>query len=171
MGIGREGIEMKSKTVCFTGHRLIPKEQYEVVVRRLTKVIVRLIQKGYRFFGTGGALGFDAIAAEIVLMLKKQYPFIYLILVIPCLNQEKYWKSDDQEIYKSIRAHADKIVYTSQEYTRGCMHKRNRHLVDHSGICVCYMTNSVGGTAYTVNYARTRGLTIINIAQFHETDG
>ena len=48
--------------------------------------------------------------------------------------------------------------------TQGCMYKRNRHLVDHSGICVCYLTKDSGGTAYTVRYARTHGLEIINLA-------
>ena len=44
------------------------------------------------------------------------------------------------------------------------MHRRNRHLVDHSGTCICYLTRSTGGTAYTVDYARKKGLRIINVA-------
>ena len=44
------------------------------------------------------------------------------------------------------------------------MQKRNRHLVDNSSACICYLTKSAGGTAYTVNYARRMGLRIINIA-------
>ena len=52
----------------------------------------------------------------------------------------------------------------SEAYTQGCMHRRNRHLVDHSSVCICYLTGSSGGTAYTVNYARKQGLEIINIA-------
>ena len=56
------------------------------------------------------------------------------------------------------------MVYTSQEYTKGCMHKRNRHLVDHSSVCVCYLTKKDGGTAYTVDYAERQGLEVINLA-------
>ena len=48
--------------------------------------------------------------------------------------------------------------------TQGCMYKRNRHLVDHSGVCVCYLTKDSGGTTYTVRYARAHGLEIINLA-------
>ncbi len=62
------------------------------------------------------------------------------------------------------KAQADKVVYTSQEYTRGCMFKRNRYLVDNSGVCVCYLARDAGGTAYTVNYAKRQGLEIINLA-------
>ena len=69
------------------------------------------------------------------------------------------------EIYEDIKSKADKVVYTSQEYTRGCMHKRNRHLVDNSSACIAYLTESKGGTAYTVDYAKKNGLTVFNIAE------
>lgn len=46
---------------------------------------------------------------------------------------------------------------------RGCMHERNRRLVDNSAVCVCYLTQPAGGTHYTVEYARRQGLSIINL--------
>lgn len=45
------------------------------------------------------------------------------------------------------------------------MHRRNRHLVDNSGVCVCYLTRNSGGTAYTVNYAKKQGVNVFNIAE------
>ena len=57
------------------------------------------------------------------------------------------------------------MVYTAQQYARGCMHKRNRHLVDNSSVCVCYLNRESGGTAYTVDYAEKQGLEIINLAR------
>jgi hypothetical protein len=45
------------------------------------------------------------------------------------------------------------------------MHKRNRHLVDNSSACIAYLTESKGGTAYTVDYAEKHGLTVFNIAE------
>jgi hypothetical protein len=45
------------------------------------------------------------------------------------------------------------------------MQKRNRHLVDNSSVCICYLTKPTGGTAYTVNYARRSGLQVINMAE------
>lgn len=114
------------------------------------------------------ALGFDTMAAQAVLRLKRQYPSICLILVLPCLPQAKHWSEHDQAVYNHIKARADKVVYTAQEYSRGCMHKRNRHLVDNSSICICYLTETTGGTAYTVNYAKMQGLAVINIAQSEE---
>lgn len=47
----------------------------------------------------------------------------------------------------------------------GYMHKRNRYLVDNSSVCVCYLTEDTGGTAYTVNYAIKSGLKVINTAK------
>lgn len=44
------------------------------------------------------------------------------------------------------------------------MHRRNRHLVDNSSACITYLTETKGGTAYTVDYATKRGLTVFNIA-------
>ena len=74
------------------------------------------------------------------------------------------WRSEDIAVYEDIKCRSDKVVYVSREYTQDCMHRRNRHLVDHSGTCICYLTRTYGGTAYTVDYARRKGLRIINVA-------
>ena len=51
-----------------------------------------------------------------------------------------------------------------QEYTNGCMFKRNRHPVDCSSVCISYLTKDTGGTAYTVKYATQNKVHVINIA-------
>lgn len=122
------------------------------------------IKNGYRFFGSGGALGFDMLAAQVVLELKEEYPEIRLILVLPCLSQAKYWKIEDMRKYEQIKKDADKIVYVSKEYNRDCMFKRNRHLIDNSSLCICYLKKETGGTAYTVEYAKKKGVSVINLA-------
>ena len=156
---------MKEKTCCFTGHRDIPSGANQRIFTKTEEVVESLIKKGYLYFGAGGALGFDTIAAFAVLKLKEPYPDVRLILVLPCLAQTRGWSREDVEIYEDIKSKADKVVYTSQEYTRGCMHKRNRHLVDNSSACIAYLTESKGGTAYTVDYAEKHGLTVFNIAE------
>ena len=70
--------------------------------------------------------------------------------------------------YADVLSKADRIVYTSASYTKGCMHKRNRHLVDYSGYCVAYLTEKSGGTAYTVDYARENGLRIVNLGDLFD---
>lgn len=156
---------MREKTVCFTGHRTIPLLKKRKIEKRLKEVLESLIQEGYCFFGAGGALGFDTIAAQTVLDLKKKYSEIKLILVLPCKNQRRGWTDKDVSIYEKIMAQADKVVYTQEHYDRGCMFKRNRHLVDNSSVCVAYLTEDKGGTAYTVNYAQQKGVKVINVAE------
>lgn len=155
---------MKEFTCCFTGHRTLPKGKLSDISACLEQIIIKYINKGYRYFGTGGALGFDTLAAETILKLKNKYPYIKLILVLPCLSQTKGWNKFDVDRYNYIKTQADKIVYTSKEYTSDCMFKRNRHLVNHSSLCICYLSNNAGGTAYTVAYAKKNKLKIENIA-------
>ena len=116
---------------CFTGHRNIPQRKSRQIQERLRNEIVTAIQDGYTFFYAGGAIGFDTMAAQAVL--------------------------EDIDEYERIRVLADEIIYTSEENKKGCMHKRNRYLVDHSSLCICYMTRKSGGTAYTVEYATSNG--------------
>lgn len=156
---------MRNHTACFTGHRKIPIIQIHAIKKNLKKVIVSLIEQGYYFFGAGGALGFDTIAAQTILDLKQNYPRIKLILVLPCPSQADHWREKDKTIYEEIKAKADKVVYIAPKYTRDCMFARNRYLVDNSSVCICYLTERSGGTAYTVEYALKKGLKTINLAK------
>ena len=159
-------MDMRAKTCCFTGHRSLSGEEKLKVAVRLREIIAEQIKTGVVFYGAGGARGFDSLAAQIVPEMKKEYPQLRLILVLPCEDQTREWRSEDIAVYEDIMRRSDKVVYVSREYTPDCMHKRNRHLVDHSGTCICYLTRSTGGTAYTVDYARKRGLRIINMAEY-----
>ena len=158
-------IIIKGATVCFTGHRVIPEKDYPEIQKRLEDEIIALIHQGARYFGAGGALGFDTMAALCVLKLRTEFPHIRLILVLPCREQAERWSERNKKIYGQILKQADKVVYTAERYYRGCMLKRNRYLVDNSAICVCYLTEDSGGTAYTAEYARQKGLQIINLAR------
>lgn len=93
------------------------------IKKRLEKEVENSIKNGYLFFGAGGALGFDTLAAQTVLKLRERYPDIKLILVLPCKTQARGWKQADIDEYERIKAAADKVVYTSEDYYRGCMHK------------------------------------------------
>lgn len=155
----------REKTCCFTGHRNIPINEYENIQNVLEKTIISLIKKNVCYFGCGGALGFDTMAALTILKLKTIYPHIKLILVLPCKSQTYKWQQKDIETYNIIKSKCDKYVYTSKYYYKGCMFKRNKHLVDNSKYCVCYKIKNTGGTAFTVNYAMQRGLNLINIAE------
>ena len=152
-------------TCCFTGHRNLPENTLSDILIQIRTVLIGLIERGVRYFGAGGALGFDSLAALVVLELREVYPHIKLILVLPCADQTNGRQPSDIAVYEQIKSAADKVVCLSNHYYRGCMHKRNRHLVDFSGHCVCYQTKSEGGTAYTTGYAKEQSLTIYNVVE------
>lgn len=152
---------------CFTGHRVVPDRLKASLRNRLREEIVRLSGEGVDVFLAGGALGFDTIAAQEVLRLRSEkLPGLRLVLVLPCRGQEAKWSQWDASVYRDMVRHADEVIYTGEEYTRGCMFVRNRYLVDHSACCICYLTNRErGGTAYTVKLAESRGLPVINLGE------
>lgn len=152
-------------TCCFTGHRHILKSDYPSIKTATTREIIRLINNGVKFFGVGGAIGFDTMVASIIIKLRELYPHIKLILVLPCKNQDQYWCEKSKETYNTIKTAADKIVYISETYTKNCMANRNKHLVNNSKYCICYLKQNYGGTAFTVNYAKRKGLYIYNVAK------
>lgn len=146
---------------CFTGHRDIPPEILPTLAAKLEAVILELIADDIRYFYAGGALGFDTLAAETVLRLRDQFPQIRLILALPCREQTRGWSTASIKRYEHILHRANEVIYTSEHYTRGCMQRRNRFMVDHSAVCVAYCTRSTGGSAYTLQYARKSGLRIL----------
>lgn len=156
---------MRQKTCCFTGHRTIPPEKYMYIKSRLDEEIDRLIQNGITDFCSGGALGFDTIAAMAVLQRKAQNPNVRLIMVLPCSEQANSWSQTNRQNYEEILRRADEVEYVSEHYTNYCMQLRNRTLVDKSSVCIAYFEKKTGGTAYTVKYAQKSQLKVINIIE------
>lgn len=69
------------------------------------------------------------LAALTIIGLRNIFPDIKLIMVLPGENQDKYWLPKDKILYKAVKASANKIVFTSEDYYAGCMHVRNRYLL------------------------------------------
>lgn len=156
------------KSCCFTGHRNI--KYSEALISLLKKEICLKIEEGVTDFYAGGALGWDTLCAETVIMLRdSKYPEIRLNLVLPC--PEKYqtekWYDKDKEKYILILNKADNIEILSDIYYRDCMKKRNKRLVELADCCICYYNNrkSMSGTGQTVRMAQNKGINIINIYQ------
>lgn len=154
----------RSKVACFSGHRKLPEDCTELQAN-LKKAIVELIHSGVVFFGNGGAVGFDALAATTVLNLKEDYPHIRLIMVLPCPPEEQSlkWNERQKKLYYELLDQADKVRVLSPRYTNSCMLDRNRHMVDNSAYLICYLREQHGGTFYTVNYAERQGLNILRL--------
>ncbi len=161
---------MFDQCCAFTGHR--PKKfpwgydeadaRCVTLKQTLAKQIAKLVDAGYTDFLSGMAEGTDTWAALAVLALKKEHPALKLHCVLPCEGQSDQWSASARELYSSILEQADNIVYVSREYSKDCMLKRNRYLVDHvSCLLAVYNGEQRGGTAMTVRYARKREREII----------
>ena len=150
-----------NKGCCFTGHRNIDISDSDKINSELKKEIEKIIDEGICDFYNGGAYGFDLMSAKIISELKNKYNNIKLHLIIPYAKQSKSWSEKDKEVYERVKSEADSIEILSEHYFRGCMQIRNRMLVDKSDVCICYIRKKTGGTAYTLNYAKEKGLKII----------
>ena len=158
------GLFTMIKTACaFTGHR--PKSfpwGYDenapscVLLKEvLASQISALAEQGVTDFLSGMAQGVDLWCAQIVLDLRKTNPALKLHAILPCEGQERKWTASAQEHYRSILAQANEVIYVGQEYSRNCMLKRNRYLVDHSSILLAvYNGTYQSGTGMTVRYAQ-----------------
>ncbi len=157
--------EEKINRCCFSGHRNLPYGSKEKIASILGEVICDLRGKGYTQFISGGALGFDLLAAEVVLQKKSDIPNLKLIMALPCRGQNLKWSPVDKRRYEKVLRNADEVVYVTEKYCTGCMQLRNKFMVENSSICIAYKTRKSGGTAHTVNYAREKGLGVINISE------
>ena len=150
--------------VSFTGYR--PEKlpffseddpMCEDLKNRLSKQIEKLIKDGADEFFSGMARGVDIWAAEAVLELKRTYPNIKLTAVIPCPEQADSWSREDRDRYDRILEACDKKLVISPHYSKGCMQKRNKALVDVCDILVAVFDGQSGGTKQTVSYAESKG--------------
>lgn len=151
-------------SVCFTGHRVIPAEELPALTERLDALLEALYQRGFRDFWCGGALGFDTLAAQRVLLLRNRHEGIRLCLAIPCSTQSARWNADDCLVYEQLLYAADETKVLARQYYEGCMLARNRYMVDSSALCLCYLHHQKGGTMYTALYATRQGIPLLNLA-------
>ena len=159
------------KKCCFSGYRPskfpFPLKQnnpdYAVFYRNLTTTITALIEDDCGVFYTGMATGFDIIASEAVLELKKEYPLIKLIAVIPFEEQEKAYSNDWKARYDNVLSSCEEVIVLSKDYHAGCYQNRNKYMVDNSDYVVTWYDGKQGGTRNTLNYAQKKKRYIVNI--------
>ncbi len=159
---------LKNTTLCFTGHRIqkLPwgeNEEDERCVgmkKKLKAKIIEAIKKGYIYFISGMALGFDIISAEMILELKKEYPHIKLIGAIPCKDQYKVWKSYQIKRYKNVLSKCDSVRCLYDTYNDKCMLERNDYMLNNSSLVIALYDGKGGGTGYTIKKAKEKSLKV-----------
>lgn len=155
----------KAKSAAFTGHRFIRENNARQTNKLLKAEIIALYNKGYRSFFCGMAMGFDLLAAEMVLELKKtQCAEIQLIAAIPFRNQTDRYSDADKARYNAAIKKASKVYVLQEEYSYGCLLKRNDFMLRHVSYLIAYLDRvEKGGTFYTCRRAIDRGIIAKNL--------
>lgn len=154
---------------CFTGHRPngLPapdSAQLHALTALLERTVHEACRSGVRLFLCGGAQGFDQMAAEAVLREKANRADIRLSLALPAPTQADRWPHADRTRYEAVKRRADEVWYASDLCNAAAFLARNRRLVDRADCCIAYLAKPSGGTLYTVQYAQTRGIPVLNLA-------
>ncbi len=145
----------KEKFAFFIGNR----DCYQVKKAEIEKAIIQAIENGVEVFLNGGQGYFDTTCAEIVHRLKKRYPYIKSILVIPYRDFKVFSDTLFDEIIYPFESH----TFSYYTYKSGSP-KRNRWAVDRSGVAICYVYRA-GGAKKTLEYAKRKNLTIIDLTK------
>lgn len=165
-------MESENLSCCFTGYRPqkfpFPLEQgnaeYTAFENQLCDTIFKLIKNGCKSFYCGMAMGFDLIAAEIVLEARRAVrEEVSLISVIPFLEQAKYFDRTWRMRYERVLTEADERILISDRYFKGCYLKRNHFMIDNSDCVLTWFDGVAGGTKSTLNYAERKNRSIINL--------
>jgi len=130
---------------------------------RLREALEYLIGQGYTDFMSGGALGFDQMAARIVLSLREKYPWIRLIMVIPFDGQADKWSREQRRRWLEIIEASDKVIRISHSYDKGVFFQRNHYMVENADLILVAFDGQPGGTAGTVAYAKRHGVRVVRI--------
>lgn len=131
--------------VCLIGHR-----DSIGIEKELYSIISGLMKKGITDFYSGGMGNFDKLCEKIVKQLHGKVIFVpYNIKQVK--ERDKYW-------YDTIIC-----PFGEKPYSPSDIPKRNRWLVDHSDIALCYVYKN-GGAKHTLDYALQKQKPIINLA-------
>jgi uncharacterized phage-like protein YoqJ len=107
--------------------------------------------------------GVDIWAAEAVLKLRNEGKDVKLIAACAFRGMENRWPMDWQIRYHQILSAADDVYYISDHPGRKAFFARNNWMVDHASLLIAVYSGAPGGTKETIDYARKKGLTIVQI--------
>ena len=148
----------QNRACCFSGHRDLKGIDLAELRLRLAEAIGSKICSGVDRFVCGGAVGFDTLAAEEVIKVKQKYPWVTLKLILP-------YRTFGQSRNAGIMGDVDEVEAVCEEYEPGCLHRRNRRMVEESRYLICYCREAKGGTAFTVREAEKLNLEVANLAE------
>ena len=154
----------RAATAAFTGHRFMDASLREHVRKRLSDAVLDAYGQGFRNFISGFAIGFDMMAAETVVSLRRSHPDITLIAAIPFKGQASRFSFYDRKRYDSLLEAVDEVMVLSDSYYPRCFLDRDEFMVNSSSMLIGYYDGrGKGGTFYTIRKAMARNIPIVNV--------
>lgn len=149
---------MDIERCCFAGHN----ETYgDEVKQKIKEIAIELIEEeSVVEFWVGNYGGFDRCAASAIGEVKKTYPHIKLVLVLPYLTKAvSDYKEEYYEKYDEI------VIADMPEKTPARLRiiKANEYMVDNCDFMICNVEHSWGGAAKNVEYAKRKGRRMWNL--------
>ena len=144
--------------ITFCGHSQVIFTNEEKSVLR--NILVDEINKNpINKFYLGGYGDFDGLCLRTLKDLKNDFPDIELIFITPYLDKN-YSKLE------FAKYHYDDVIFPPLESVprKFAILKRNEWMVDEADLVIAYVMYSWGGAAKTLEYAKRKKKTIINLA-------
>ena len=154
---------MHMKACSFTGHRAISPVHIAPLTDLLDRAITYAYAEGCRTFFSGGAVGFDILAARRVLLFRISHPDVRLVMLLPCVGQEEKWSPEQRERYYQVLRDADELEYLADAYDPDCMRRRNAALVSRADMLVAYVARRSSGAGQTLAMAEKKGIPTYNL--------
>ena len=146
-------------TITFCGHSncLFSDEEKEI----LKQLLIKEIRKNPTCkFYLGGYGDFDSLCLRTLRELKKEFQDIELIFFTPYID--KNYSKLEFATY-----HYDDVIFPPIESVprKFAIIKRNEWMVEEADLVIAYVQYSWGGAAKTLEYAKRKKKSIINIAE------
>lgn len=149
------------KICSFFGHRDIVLDLSDEVEQAVEKAIN---EYGITAFYVGDRGEFDRQATGVIVKLKRKYPHIKLILVLPYFTNKL---NEYKELYEK---EYDSVIIPSElmgAHPKSAITKRNKIMVDDSQLIICYINRNYGGAYTAVKYAEKQNKKILYIDNFY----
>jgi uncharacterized phage-like protein YoqJ len=154
---------MPCENCSFTGHRRIKPQHLRKMPELISRAVAYAYSEGCRNFYSGGAVGFDTLAAREVIRFRISHPDVRLIMLLPCETQSERWSGLQKSSYEYILSASDEVIYISGEYTDTCIRERNMMLASKADILISYISRNESGSAQTARMAQRQNKRIYNL--------
>lgn len=150
---------------CFIGHRDI----FENIREKLKEAVENEIKNGADFFTMGTHGDFDRIALGVCRELRKTYKNITIEVVItsfktiePIIDHDEIFGDEKYYPYADVQTTMYNI---EEEHYKRQIIASNKQMVDSCDTLICYVNkkHNPSGAKTTMNYAKRKGLKIINL--------